>query len=240
MKAAKTGAVSCIVLRVRPATAIRGGLALIVAAALGMGLAYHFVAWAGLRALAGVGSAWVLVFASAWCLERLAREGRPFLSGIVFAGVGTGIAVAGGVCLVLMQRSASSALAWISLGTVALVGTAAVWRIFGADDEARISAGADEPARARRWDADSVRLVLCYGAFGLGYIVPATFLPVMARQLVRDPSVFGWSWPVFGAAAAASDLVLLPAGRHKNASSRAISDRRPRFFIVPRARLPIA
>ena len=30
-------------------------------------------------------------------------------------------------------------------------------------------------------------LVLCYGAFGFGYIVPATFLPAMAQQLVPDP-----------------------------------------------------
>jgi predicted MFS family arabinose efflux permease len=51
-----------------------------------------------------------------------------------------------------------------------------------------------------------VRLVVCYGAFGFGYIVPATFLPVMAREIVRDPSVFGWSWPVFGVAAALTPL----------------------------------
>jgi MFS family permease len=55
--------------------------------------------------------------------------------------------------------------------------------------------------------------VLCYGAFGFGYIVPATFLPVMARQVVRDPSVFGWSWPVFGAAAAVSPLAAAVWGR---------------------------
>jgi predicted MFS family arabinose efflux permease len=48
------------------------------------------------------------------------------------------------------------------------------------------------------------RLVLCYGTFGFGYIVPATFLPAAARQLVADPGVFGWTWPVFGLAAACS------------------------------------
>jgi hypothetical protein len=46
--------------------------------------------------------------------------------------------------------------------------------------------------------------VLCYGAFGFGYIIPATFLPVMAREAIRDPLIFGWSWPIFGAAAASS------------------------------------
>jgi hypothetical protein len=48
--------------------------------------------------------------------------------------------------------------------------------------------------------------VLCFGASGFGYIIPATFLPVMAWQLISDSLVFGWSWPVFGAAAAVSPL----------------------------------
>ena len=47
-------------------------------------------------------------------------------------------------------------------------------------------------------------LVLCYGVFGFGYIVPATFLPAMARELASDPKVFGLTWPLFGLAAALS------------------------------------
>jgi hypothetical protein len=46
--------------------------------------------------------------------------------------------------------------------------------------------------------------VLAYGAFGFGYIVPATFLPAAARQVVPDPAVFAWTWPVFGLAGAVS------------------------------------
>ncbi|MDT0353121.1 YbfB/YjiJ family MFS transporter [Pseudonocardia charpentierae] len=54
------------------------------------------------------------------------------------------------------------------------------------------------------------RLVVCYGALGLGYILPATFLPAAARALVPDPAVFGWAWPVFGVAAAVSTLAAGP------------------------------
>lgn len=39
---------------------------------------------------------------------------------------------------------------------------------------------------------------------GFGYIVPATFLPAMAREQVSDPLVFGLTWPIFGLAAAIS------------------------------------
>jgi hypothetical protein len=47
-------------------------------------------------------------------------------------------------------------------------------------------------------------VVLCYSAFGFGYIEPATFLPTMARELVADPLVFGLTWPLFDTAAALS------------------------------------
>jgi MFS family permease len=50
-------------------------------------------------------------------------------------------------------------------------------------------------------------LVICYGMLGFGYILPATFLPVMARSLVSDPRLFGLAWPVFGITAAASTFV---------------------------------
>src|SRR2546430_3788321 len=103
------GAVSGMVLRARPATVIRTGLVVIGIVTLGMGLAHGFAAWLVLRALAGVGSAWVLVFSSAWCLERLASVRRPLLDGVVFAACRTGLAVAGGVCPVLLQESARSA-----------------------------------------------------------------------------------------------------------------------------------
>jgi predicted MFS family arabinose efflux permease len=56
-------------------------------------------------------------------------------------------------------------------------------------------------------------LVLCYGAFGFGYIVPATFLPVMAKQAMPEPMLFGWAWPIFGLAAVVSTLLASWASR---------------------------
>ena len=56
------------------------------------------------------------------------------------------------------------------------------------------------------WYREAARLVFSYGAFSSGYIIPATFLPAMAREVIQDPAVFGWSWPAFGAAAALSTL----------------------------------
>jgi predicted MFS family arabinose efflux permease len=77
----------------------------------------------------------------------------------------------------------------------------------------RGSAGNASPAAAaprRISGGGHARLVIAYGLFGFGYILPATYLPAMARALVDDPALFGLAWPVFGAAAALSTLA---AGR---------------------------
>ncbi len=52
-----------------------------------------------------------------------------------------------------------------------------------------------------------VALALAYGVFGFGYIIPATFLPAMAKQRIADPALFGWAWPLFGLAGLVSTLI---------------------------------
>jgi predicted MFS family arabinose efflux permease len=61
-----------------------------------------------------------------------------------------------------------------------------------------------------------VGLVVCYGIFGLGYILPATFLPTLAREVVDDPQMFGLAWPIFGIAAALSTIATAWHFRHAN------------------------
>lgn len=183
--------------------AVRGGLLLIAGVTFGMGITHGFAAQLLLRFAAGVASAWVLVHVSAWALDRLLRLQRPRANGIVFAGVGVGIAAAGLACMVLMRAQVSSWDTWRILGVASILLAALVWNTFRGDGA---PAAATAPAKAARthWNADRVRLAVCYGAFGFGYIIPATYLPAMAHRYIPDPMVFGWAWPVFGAAAAAS------------------------------------
>jgi predicted MFS family arabinose efflux permease len=206
------GALSALALSPPPARAIRAGLATIALTTLAMAFDWGLAGWMILRAVAGIASAWVLVAVSAWSLAALAPLGRPALSGAVFAGVGTGIAVAGAACLVLMHAGATAAQAWAVLGVVALGATVFVWPRVGPGSGAGAAAPRAGVARGRG-RAESIRLVVCYGLFGFGYIVPATFLPAMARAQIPDPLAFGWSWPLFGLAAALSTpaIALLPA-----------------------------
>jgi len=193
--------------------AIRFGLVVIALTTLGMAFTKDLGAWMVLRALPGFASAWVLVYVSAWSLERLGKAGRSDLSGTVYAGVGAGIVFAGLACLALSQIHAGARGAWLALGLAALVAAAALWGIFGSDPKVGRASTAALNASAREIP-EFWRLVFCYGAFGLGYIIPATFLPVMAKQIVSDPLWFGWAWPVFGAAAVVSTLVAAPLARY--------------------------
>jgi hypothetical protein len=146
----------------------------------------------------------VLVGVSAWALTQL-PAGRA--AGWVYAGVGIGMAAAGLVAMVVAQAGARATLGWLSLGVLA----AGVWvatraRFAGPGSAAAAPSAqpacAPPPRAATRW-----LLIACYGGFGFGYIIPATFLPALARQQAADPAVFGWAWPLFGLAAAVSTPV---------------------------------
>src|SRR5258708_32179636 len=198
------GALSAIGLRLRSTVAIRAGLLVIGLSTLAMGLGQPFSLSIVLLTIAGIASAWVLVFVSTWALERLALLGRSKLSGTVYAGVGTGIVIAGGACLVLMSLHARSGDAWLSLGVISIAVTAVIWPLLKASPSRDpVSA----PTASGIWSAEYRRLVLCYGAFGFGYVIPATFLPAMAKEIIPDPQLFGWAWPVFGAAAVISTVL---------------------------------
>lgn len=190
--------------RVPRAWAIRGGLLLIAMVTFGMGVTQWFVLWLLLRLLAGIASAWVLVHVSAWALQELITRARPQAQGSVFAGVGVGIAGAGLLCLILVSADVDSMQTWQVFGVVSALLAAAIWPAFRAEESPAARGAELAPAHRLQWNADRVRLALCYGAFGFGYIIPATFLPAMAHRYIANPAVFGWAWPVFGAAAALS------------------------------------
>jgi len=210
------GALSAVWIRAAPATMVRAALVSIAVLTAGMGFVRDPAAWLLLRALAGVASAWALVFASAFVLQRLAAVGRTQLGGVVFGGVGLGTALAGGLCLVFLQQQWLSDRAWVAFGSVALLLSLAAWHVYS-EQEAPTGPGHTGPPAPRRRDPDQFRLIACYGCFGFGYIIPATFLPAMARQALDDPVVFGWAWPVFGLAALFSSLAAgTLSARHSN------------------------
>ena len=201
-----------------PLTPQRLTLAALAAIAIltaGMGWTTSALAWALLRFAAGIASAWVLVSTSVWCLEWLALHGRPAGAGLLYAGVGAGIAVAGLWCWRAGADGVAPDLLWLQLGALAVAGLVIVALSMprGVPMTARKAEGLDaDAAENADWG-----LEICYGVLGFGYILPATFLPVLARAVIADAAGFGIAWPVFGATAAGSTLfaALLFAGRSR-------------------------
>jgi predicted MFS family arabinose efflux permease len=204
------GALLCIVLAPRAAFAIRSGLVGVGLSTLLMGFSEWPALWLVLRFVAGVASAYVLVGTSAWAMPILRHHGKEDWSGHVFSGVGLGIAFAGLFGLAAAIDAWSSRVTWIVLGMVAVALAALLWRPLGA--EVHPQAHAPEQG-LRALPRPAIIAALCYAAFGYGYIIPATFLPALAKGYIDNPAMFGLIWPVFGAAAALSTFVSTRLGR---------------------------
>ncbi|QNK73027.1 YbfB/YjiJ family MFS transporter [Variovorax sp. PAMC28562] len=211
------GAVTCASLRVKATTMVRSGLIATAALLIGMGLLHGFSIWGVLRTAAGVMSAWVFVFASGWGARRLAETNSPMLGGVIFTGPGVGIATTGLLGGVVGRWGSDAA--WIGFGIVALALIAVIWRVF--DDGAKavpasvgMSAAPRSAAATQAARGDAGWLIALYGIAGFGYIITATFLPVIARQALPGspwPDLF---WPLFGLAVIVGALIGARAPTH--------------------------
>jgi len=199
------GALLCAFWRGLPPTrTIRAGLLATVLLTAGMGAFHSQGLWLLLRLLSGMASALVFVYSSGWCLQRLAQLQLPALGGIIYSGPGLGIMLTGLSTSAMVAGGWHAAAGWLAFGLMAAVLTLLVWKTFRGEVNLRASAGAGadadgkdytEPAavtREVRWQ------VLAYGLAGFGYIITATFLPVIARQALPGSSWPDFFWPLFG------------------------------------------
>ena len=197
-------------------TWLRGGLVATCLLTLGMALDVPAL-WPWLRFAAGVASAFVFVFTSAWCLARLAERNASNLGGLMFTGPGAGIAISGVLASGMVVLHWTAAVGWLIFGVLASVLTAITWSTFGmnfgmkrakpaANQAANVanSAAAPEIVASR---SHMFWLALAYGLDGLGYIITATFLPVIARQVMPGSVWLDLFWPLFGLAVVAGAVV---------------------------------
>ncbi len=193
-------------------------IGLVATGVLTLGMALPLPAsWPLWRFAAGVGSAVVFVATSGWCLAELTRRGMPALGGVIFAGPGAGIVVSGLCGSVMVGWQLRASTGWMLHGLLAFGLTACVWRIFRADAAASPSA-TNQPA-AGQWPVAAGRgeiaaLALAYGLAGFGYIVTATFLPVIARAALPNSHWLDLFWPIFGSGVTCGALLATRARVH--------------------------
>ncbi|WP_319021123.1 YbfB/YjiJ family MFS transporter [Brevibacterium aurantiacum] len=168
--------------------------------------------WQGsVRTLAGIASGLIFV-----CITQripfVAR--RPVDSGLVYAGIGTGILVSGAIVLTAGSLVDWRGL-WLICALLSAVFTAIAWtwplpargETTPATHPAEVAAPHDQPAAS----APHVRramTVLTAGYFfqGFGYIIIGTYLVVLAKPVFGDTAAAS-TWVVAGIATAASPLI---------------------------------
>lgn len=159
----------------------------------------------GVRFIAGIFSAVALITASVWLLQVIEHpHGAP----LMFSGVGLGIfssaeLIAGGAAM----HAASGAI-WLALALAGALFSLAAWPALG-KPPVRLAA----PEQADKIHEHVLMkpwlLVLVYGLAGFGYIVTATYLPVLIKGAAPNidplqiwaafgigamPSCFFWHW----------------------------------------------
>jgi predicted MFS family arabinose efflux permease len=154
-----------------------------------------------LRLVAGIASAFALIFSSALVLDRLASAGRGGLSAVHFAGVGSGIAVSAALVAILVRDGAAWSTLWFASAVLAAIaGLAVLWMV---PPEPSVAPAAAPTARAKV-SADFAALVVAYGLFGFGYIITATFIVAQVRGSRELANLEPYIWVLVGLGAAPS------------------------------------
>ena len=180
-----------------------------------------------LRFLAGVASAWVLVSISAFAINWL-KSRQVASSGLIYTGVGIGITLTGLICSYFIFQSVTvnaavqsslsplSSRLWQYLGVIALLATLLVTFLLAKINSQPASTAAAKAIHTKATHTNPIsssiqppaklklaNVLTAYGLFGFGYILPATFLPQIAKQWLSGQSYL-LIWPFFGLAAALS------------------------------------
>lgn len=163
--------------------------------------------WAPFRFLSGVISGVAFVYTSGWCLGKLAELGEARLSGLIYTGPGIGITLSGLGALALSAAGGSSALGWAIFGLASLALTAVIWPFFTPAPRHARTASASGATHSEAWTFEDALLALAYGLAGFGYIVTATFLPVIARETMPGSVWVDLFWPVVGVFVAVGALL---------------------------------
>lgn len=178
-----------------------GGLWLCVLLTLGSYWAHGFWPHLLLRFGTGVASAWALVMITSLSQPLAIAAGRPRLGALVFAGPGLGILLTGLLALGSNLLGEDSATLWLVYGVVALVMLLAILPF--------LPKPTVTVAHATRAGSNASIAHLCwiYFLYGLGYIIPATFLSQMASAQFKGAWQADLFWPCFGLAAALGVVV---------------------------------
>ena len=158
-----------------------------------------------LRFGTGVASAWVMVMITSLSQHLAVSTHRPRLGALVFAGPGVGVLLTGLLALGANVTGQNSATLWLIYAVAALIMLLAILPMLPTP-AAQPSPSVTVAPSARTPGIS--RLGAIYGLYGLGYIIPATFLSQMANARFHGQWQADLFWPAFGLCAALGVLLI--------------------------------
>lgn len=200
-----------------PRTAVlRANLVVCIATVVAMGLTTSLWAWAALRLIAGITSAFVLVLASDFVFVMLSRVGRTSLKVLLFGGVGAGTALSGIMVAATVPHWGWSG-GWAAIGMAAVVLAPLCWHGLRAPSQPATTDHKATDARtapAAGLGFPVTVLLAAYFCEGLGYIVSGTFLVAIVAAMPAVAAYAPQTWIAVGlAGVVAAPLWAALAGR---------------------------
>ncbi|HVR54300.1 MAG TPA: YbfB/YjiJ family MFS transporter, partial [Pseudorhodoferax sp.] len=187
-------------MRARPQHALRVCLASAagsIACLAALGLLENAAGIIAVRALAGAFSALAMVAAALWLFEhRRQLHGAP----VLFGGVGLGIALSSELLVLAQAMQLHSHGLWLVLALACtLLSLAAVPGMArGGVAAPTTDAGpAQAPAAGQAQAVQATPLLAVYGMAGFGYIITATYLPLLVQQALPALAP-AHVWALFG------------------------------------------
>jgi predicted MFS family arabinose efflux permease len=164
-------------------------------------------AWVVFRFLAGVASAVGFVFTSGWALAQLSGTSGSMGSAI-YTGPGAGIAMSGIIATIMSAAGFTAQLGWMTFAAMSAVMSAVIWGVFRRTKPVDpYYLGTSRATSGRVPRSEMPLFAVAYGLAGFGYIVTATYLPVIARNAIPGSPLLTVFWPLFGVSGVAGSLV---------------------------------
>ncbi|MFM9922345.1 YbfB/YjiJ family MFS transporter [Variovorax sp. H27-G14] len=151
----------------------------------------------GWRVVSGVAGGALMVLAAPTVLAHVTPQQRGLVSGMIFAGIGLGIAASGTLVPLLLRQGVGAA--WVGLAVVSLLLTALAWN--GWPSAAPVHAAGNAHAAAARPVAKGAlrALTVSYALNAVGLVPHMIFLVVfVANGLGQGLAVGAQYWVVFG------------------------------------------
>ncbi len=190
--------------RIGAVTSLRGTMVLASLCCIACATPLSFAWFFGWRVLAGLTGGVIMVLAASTILPHTPADKKGLIGGVIFAGVGLGIAASGTLVPLLLRQGLTET--WLALGALSALLTLVSWHAWPAQTRATEAQVNHQPA----YKASSLVTMLCaeYGLNAVALVPHMVFLvDYVARGLGQGIAAGSAYWVLYGLGAIVGPLL---------------------------------